>query len=188
MRTLRVLSTVDIARLSPPSWSRTVPVSIQAQNDGSYPVGSVDVEGADTNKIHDTIDGRLWFFTENVYDVAHGYQSPVGDGTTEHWFQIDFGTPTTVASSEIAFLDASDQAIAVPVDYRIETYVNDAWVKVSNPVYDTAVANGITHASWTAATVNLTRLVYTPPSGSAVRIVDWKVYDTLVSATSTVCS
>ncbi|KAK6217777.1 hypothetical protein LQW54_003286 [Pestalotiopsis sp. IQ-011] len=180
--------TVDIERLSPPTWARSAPVSIQAQNDGSYPVGSVDVEGADTNKIHDTIDGRLWFFTETEYDVAHGYQSPVGDGVTEHWFQIDFGTATTVASAEIAFLDASDQSITVPLDYRIEVYIDDAWVKVTSPSYDEAVANGVTHASWTAASANLIRLVYTPQADFAVRIINWKVYDTLVTDSSTVCT
>lgn len=180
--------TVDVERLSPPVWTQPTAVSIQAQDDGSYPVGTVSEAGADTGKIHDTIDGRTFFFNETDYYVAHGYETSVGDGSTEYWFQIDFGSDTTIMSSEIAFFEDTAQAVATPLNYTIQVYQGDSWVEVTDPVYGDPVASGITYASWASTAATFIRMVFVPQSGYAVRLVEWKVFDDLVSDDSTSCS
>ncbi|KAJ3578129.1 hypothetical protein NPX13_g2433 [Xylaria arbuscula] len=167
--TLERLS-VDITRQAPPKPIAPIAKSIQLQNfdvyaDGpAYPVGSVSVSGADSNKVQDAIDGRIWFFQEptDTYTISHGWQTPDGDGS-EVWYMIDF--------------------VGVPESYRIEVNSASGWQAVANPVTPSIIENGITWISWGTVDTSQIRLVFTPPLGSPSRLVEWKVYSDLVDGT-----
>ncbi|EPS35615.1 hypothetical protein H072_10982 [Dactylellina haptotyla CBS 200.50] len=135
---------------SAPAITRPIAKSIQLQADTPYPKVLVSVGGADVNRVHDVIDGRIWFFPET--EGTNGWDSPTGG--SEVWYQIDFGSSTATRTG-------------VEKD-------------VSSPVYTSAVANGITRASWTSVSVNQIRIAFTPKSGMKVRLVEFKFFSDLV--------
>ncbi|KAF3919603.1 hypothetical protein ABW20_dc0103764 [Dactylellina cionopaga] len=167
---------VNISGKSAPAITKPICKSVQLQVDTAYPKGTVSVSGADVNRVHDAIDGRIWFFPET--EVANGWDSP--SGGSEVWYQIDFGTSTATRSAEIAFFSDSSLGFDVPSAYRIQVN-SGSWKDASSPVYATAVANGITRASWTQVSVNQIRIAFTPKSGKKVRLVEFKVFSELVS-------
>ena len=179
---------VDITRQAPPQPISPIAKSIQLQNfdlyaDGpAYPVGSVSVLGADSYKVQDAIDGRIWFFLEptDTYTISHGWQTPTGDGS-EVWYMIDFGADTAVTSGLLAFF--ANDAVGVPESYRIEVNLASGWQAVTSPVTPSIIENGITWISWEKVITNQIRLVFTPPVGSPSRLVEWKVYSDLVDGT-----
>ncbi|KAI3327100.1 six-hairpin glycosidase [Xylariaceae sp. AK1471] len=180
---------VQIPRKSPPRPFAPIAKSVQLQNkalyaDGpAYPVGSVSVAGADSYKVQDAIDGRIWFFPKptDTYTISHGWQTPAGDGSTEVWYMVDFGANTSVRSCELAFF--TGEGVGAPASYWVEVKANNAWQAVSQPVYPPIVANGITWASWSTVNTSQIRLVFTPPKGLASRLVEWKVFSELVDGT-----
>jgi hypothetical protein len=185
--TLKRLS-VPITRKAPPAPLKPIAKSIQLQNKNlyaagpAYPVGSVSVSGADPAKVQDAIDGRVWFFAKptDTYTISHGWQTPVGDGTTSVWYMVDFGAVTKVTSSELAFF--AGEGVGVPASYRVEAKSTDGtWKEVSQAVYPKIVENGITWASWATVNASQIRLVFTPPKGLAARLVEWKVFGELVN-------
>ncbi|KAI1434155.1 six-hairpin glycosidase [Xylaria sp. CBS 124048] len=186
--TLQRLS-VPVTRKQPPQPFAPIAKSVQLQNkdvyaDGpAYPVGSVSVSGADSNKVQDAIDGRIWFFAQptDTYTISHGWQTPVGDGS-EVWYMVDFGGATNVTSCELAFF--AGQGVDVPTSYRVEVNGGDeTWTAVVNPVYPDLVANGVVWASWSTVNATRIRLVFTPPDSLASRLVEWKVFSELVDGT-----
>ncbi|KAI1314235.1 six-hairpin glycosidase [Xylaria venustula] len=178
---------VNITRQAPPQPLAPIAKSIQLQNlevyDGpAYPVGSVSVSGADSNKVQDAIDGRIWFFQKptDTYTISHGWETPVGAGS-EVWYMIDFGTSIPTTSGLLAFF--ANATIKVPDSYRIEANTSSGWQAVANPVAPKIVENGITWTSWKTVNARQIRLVFTPPTGSPSRLVEWKVYSDLVNGT-----
>lgn len=166
--------TTAITSAAPPAIHRPIAKSVQLQSSSAYPVGSVSVEGADAEQIHDAIDGRVWFWPE----LVNGYDSATGDGETSQWYAVDFGSQTAVDRAEIAFYQDSDGGTyAVPASYRVQ-YVDSsgAWVNVTASIQDAALANGITNVEWTSVTTQVVRLVFVPPSGTRVRLVEFKVF------------
>lgn len=182
----RLVSAIDAA--TPNTIDRPLAKSVQWQSDSTYPVGNASVAGADTEQIHDAIDGRVWFWT----DIVNGYDSAVGDGTTSQWFSVDFGAQTDISRAEVAFYEGSQPGtytyadgtyaavngtFAVPVSYYVQ-YQNDSgvWTNVTTAVSDAALANGITNVAWASVTTTSVRLVFTPASDTQVRLVEFKVF------------
>lgn len=179
-------TSVPITRTAPPQPLEPISKSIQLQNFATYPdapaypVGSVSVADADPNKVQDAIDGRIWFFAlpTDTYTISHGWQTPTGTGDSV-WYMIDFGGDTVTTSCELAWFEGD--GVDVPVSYSVEANVSGDWVSVSDPVYPDLVANGITYASWSSVTTTQLRLVFTPPTSLASRLVEWKVFSNLVT-------
>lgn len=182
----RLVSAIGVA--TPNVIESPLAKSVQLQSSSTYPVGNVSVVGADVEQIHDAIDGRVWFWT----DIVNGYDSAVGDGTTSQWFSVDFGAQTSIGRAELAFYQGSQPGtytyadgtfaavngtFAVPVSYFVQYQSSSGvWTNVTTSVEDAALANGITNVAWTAVTTNLVRLVFTPASGTQVRLVEFKVF------------
>ena len=164
---------VTIANKANPTVERPIAKSIQLQTSTLYPVGNVSVANASVERVHDTIDGRIWFFTET--EVANGWETPAGN-SSEQWYQINFGTSTETSNAEIAFFSNEAQGFDVPANYSIQVNEGLGWAVVSDAALDTPVANGITTASWTSATASLIRILLTPQDGKQVRLVEFKVY------------
>jgi len=184
---------VSVLRKTPPLPRAPVAKSIQLQPTSEtsiYPVGSVSVDNADANKVQDAIDGRVWFFPQptDTYTISHGWQTPIGsvfesESESESvWYMIDFGTNTVVRSCELAFF--SGDGVDVPASYRVEILTGEnSWRAVDGPTYPDIMANGVTWASWDEVTTSKIRLVFAPPAGKAVRLVEWKVFSELVDGT-----
>ncbi|KAI0871597.1 six-hairpin glycosidase [Hypoxylon argillaceum] len=178
---------VPVTRRAPPKPLAPIAKSIQLQNlavnpGPAYPVGSVSVAGADSNKVQDAIDGRIWFFQQptDTYTISHGWQTPTGDGS-EVWYMVNFGASTTVSSGLLAFF--ANDAVGVPKSYRIEVNTTSGWQAVANPQTPAIIENGITWTSWKAVTTSQIRLVFTPPVGLPSRLVEWRLYSEFVNGT-----
>lgn len=168
----RLMSAISSA--IPPPINKPIAKSIQLQEYTTYPVGSVSVENADTEQIHDAIDGRLWFWTQ----IVNGYNSATGDGVTAQWYAIDFGSQTSIDRAEIAFYQGSDDGTyAVPASYYVQYKDSSGlWANVTTSTQDDALANGITNVEWTSVTTQAVRLVFVPQFGTQVRLVELKVF------------
>lgn len=164
---------VTISRVSPPAISRPIAKSIQLNSTTSYPKGSVSATNVSDTEIYGSIDGRIWFFPET--DVANGWSTSAGNGS-DLWYQIDFGTSTSVSNAEIAFFADSDQGFDVPLAYSVQIQQNGDWADVESANYSSPVANGITVASWSGVDTNLIRLVFSPKDGVKVRLVEFKIF------------
>jgi len=173
--------TVDIARQAAPAYESPVAKSIQLNATYEFPHGNVSEPNADINRVHDVIDGRIWFYPE----IVNGWDTPVNDAQ-EVWYQIDFGQETELTRAEIAFM--AGVGYDVPAEYRIQVASgggdsddggvdDDAFEDISGAKYDEPVANGITHVSWnTTVTASLARLVFTPRPTGSVRLVEFKLF------------
>jgi hypothetical protein len=164
--------TVPLSRIAPAPINRRIAKSIQLNSTAAYPRGNVSVRGVDAKTIYGSIDGRIWFYPET--DVANGWSTPLGNGT-EVWFQIDFGTDTSISAAELAFFADKVQGFDVPETYRVQAASGDSWADVSEAKYGKAVANGITDVEWSEVKSSKVRLVFTPKSGKKVRLVEFKV-------------
>ncbi|KAK3935338.1 six-hairpin glycosidase [Diplogelasinospora grovesii] len=184
--TLTRLTVSNFAGKAPAAISRPVAVSVQVLPRGSsavnttYPVGSTSVSpDPNVNSVHDAIDGRIMFYPET--DAANGWDSPVGG--QQVWYQVDFGKATRLQSAEIAFFADASQSNVAPKSYTVQTLNgNNKWVDVGAAKYAAPVANGITWASWAPVTANKTRILFTPPAGNRVRLVEFKLFSELVTA------
>lgn len=136
---------------------------------GAYPKPSASVN-ADPERLHQAVDGRVWFFPE----LANGWTTQ-GSHAAEDWFAVAFGRPTTVSSAELAF-GGDANAFAAPSAYRIEVLRNGAWSELKGAVYGAPVANGVTQARWAPATADALRVVLRAAPGRAVRLVELKVF------------
>ena len=125
---------------------------------------------ADPERLHQAVDGRVWFFPE----IAKGWTTE-GSLSAEDWFAVEFGRPTPLSSAELAFGgDAS--TFAAPSAYRIEVLQNGAWTEPKATVYGAAIANGVTQARWAPTLADAVRLVLRAAPGRAVRLVELKVF------------
>ncbi|MCO5590107.1 hypothetical protein L7F22_044076 [Adiantum nelumboides] len=133
------------------SIDRPSAISVQLQESSSYPRGSVSSNTGDNAKIHDAIDGRIWFTSE----LANGWES---DTNSNQWYAIELGnndgsaaSNRTISRAEIAWF-ADENEFSAPVSYTIETSTSNQgpWTAIPNVQQDTPLANGITHARWTS--------------------------------------
>lgn len=164
---------VPLSRIAPAAITRKIAKSIKLSSDTEFPTGSASESGVDPVSLYGAIDGRIWFFPET--DVANGWSTSQGNGT-EVWFQVDFGSSTTVSSADIAFFANADQGLDVPTDYRIQAAIGESWIDLSDPSYAEPVANGITEASWSETNTQKVRIVFRPKDGQKVRLVEFKIF------------
>ncbi len=158
--------TVPITRLNPPEPVRPVARSVQLVR-GQFPKGSASGT-ADSEKIHDAIDGRVWFFPEfpNGWD-ADASRAP-------QWFAIDFGKSIRVSRAEIAFF-ADGKTFAAPRSYRLQVHSAGRWQDIA--VAGTqAIANGIIQRAWGATDADRVRLIVRQQPGKRSRLVELKIF------------
>lgn len=75
------------------------------------------IPNTNPERIHDAIDGRVFFFPET--EVADGWDTPVGDGS-EVWYQVGLGAETEIGRAEIAFFADEEQGFDVPERDRFQ--------------------------------------------------------------------
>lgn len=159
------------------SIDRPSAISVQLQESSSYPRGSVSSNTGDNAKIHDAIDGRIWFTSE----LANGWES---DTNSNQWYAIELGnndgsaaSNRTISRAEIAWF-ADENEFSAPVSYTIETSTSNQgpWTAIPNVQQDTPLANGITHARWTSFDAGNVRLSFTLPSGKRSRLTEFKLF------------
>ena len=158
--------TVPIARVAPPAIARPIARSVQLVR-GSYPLPSASV-AADPEALHDAVDGRIWFFPEQV----NGWSTPISSAPS--WFAIDLGTPTRLDRAELAFF-ADSAAFAAPAAYRMQTWDGTDWRDLPATA-QAPVANGITHVRWPALTTSKVRIMLDGQPGKRMRLVEAKLF------------
>ncbi|EOA85281.1 hypothetical protein ACJQWK_07263 [Exserohilum turcicum] len=168
--------TLPLNRARAPALMTTrIAKSIQLNSTTAYPRGTTSVANSTTDLTYPAIDGRIWFYTEP--DAANGWDTPVSTDGTDVWFEIDFGQPVATSSAELAFFENETQGFAAPSKYRIEVPgEGGVWANVQGAKLASVLANGITDAEWTGVQTDKVRVVFTPKTGSKVRLVEFKVY------------
>lgn len=164
--------TAPITSADAPAINRSqIAKSVQLQR-GQTPSGSAS-SGTDAENLHDAIDGRVWFFAE----VANGWNSDATSAASTQFYSIDFGGATSLTGCELAFYDDGD-TFAVPTDYDILRYDNDAWVKIQGDgaFGDAALANGITRVSWPELSTTQLRVSFPQAAGKRTRLVEFKAF------------
>jgi hypothetical protein len=159
--------TVPIAGKAAPSYARPVDLAVQLVR-GKYPKGTAS-SNADSENVHDAIDGRVWFFPE----LPNGWSS--APSPAQQWYMVDFGKPTRVSRAELAFFEDAVR-YAAPDSYRIQTMVGDEWRDIQASPATNAVANGITHVQWPAVTTTKVRILFRQRAGRASRLVEFKLF------------
>lgn len=142
--------------------------SIQLRR-GQFPSGSAS-SGQDAERIHDALDGRVWFYPE----LPNGWDSDATDADSQQWFAIDFGSATELTGCELAFFDDGSE-FSVPASYDIEQLIDGNWVKIVGQG-DQIVANGITNVSWDSLTTNSLRVSFPQAAGKRTRLVEIKAF------------
>ncbi|MGN6374913.1 MAG: MGH1-like glycoside hydrolase domain-containing protein [Sphingomonas sp.] len=152
---------LPLARKANPPIAREFDRAVQLVR-GDYPRASAS-SGTDPEKLHDAIDGRLWFYPE----LPNGWDSAAG--TTPQWYQIDFGKPVTLSAAKLAFF-ADAATYAAPVKVTIEYRDGDAWRPLGAAP---ALANGVTRFAWRPREVTRLRAVMQPRDGKAIRLAEF---------------
>lgn len=157
---------VPLLRVQPAPIVRPINRAVQLVR-GDFPRAEAS-SNTDPEALHDAIDGRVWFYPE----LANGWSST--PSPAKQWFAIDLGRPHRVERAELAFF-ADGGTFAAPSRYRIQVMTPDGWqdlVSAGGP----AVANGITHARWSAVEIRQVRVVFDQPAGFATRLVELKLF------------
>lgn len=163
--TLRRL-TVPIDRAPVPAYARPINRAVQLVR-GMFPKGQAS-SNADTENVHDAIDGRLWFFP----DLPNGWSSaPSGK---EQWYAVDLGEPARLARAELAFFD-DRKTHAVPGALRLQAWTGQEWRDLTASRVK-PVPNGITHVDWPETTASRVRVVMRQRPGRAIRLVEFKLF------------
>ena len=157
---------VPMTRQIMPESARRIARSVQLVR-GEFPKGSAS-SGADPERVHDAIDGRIWFFPE----LPNGWDSAAS--TEPQWFTIDFGKPVPLSGAELAFFADSAQ-FAAPEHYRLQIQTKAGWRDLPMDA-GPAVANGITIANWPVVTTDRVRLIVRQPAGKRTRLVEFKLF------------
>jgi hypothetical protein len=162
--------TAPIDQLPLPPVTRDVDLAVNLVGDG-FPQPSASVNGDDRKALRQSIDGRMWFFPE----IQEGWTTQ-GASATPQWYALDFGTPTTIASSQISFLDDATH-FAAPASYAIQYFKDGAWHAVGSKPVGKPLANGVNALRWAPVTARRFRVLFSPPAGQrAVRLLEWKLY------------
>jgi hypothetical protein len=159
-----------LSKTSAPAINRTrVAKSIQLVR-GNYPRGSASSGGGNAERIHDALDGRVWFWPE----LPNGWDSDATSVGSTQWYTIDFGAATQLAGCELAFY-ADGNEFVLPATYDIQRLENGNWVKIYGNG-DQLVANGITNVSWQTVTTNQLRVAFPQAAGKRTRLVEFKAF------------
>jgi len=136
---------------------------------GAWPKPRASVND-DPASLHQSLDGRVWFFGE----APNGWTT-AGSSAAEDWLAVDFGRPTTLSAAELDF-GGDSKTFAAPRAYRIEVLRNGAWTRPPGVSQGAAVENGPTRVSWAPVEASAVRVVAQPAPGRAVRLVELKVF------------
>lgn len=161
----------NVARAAAAPLDTRVTKSILLQRGSSqYPAGSAS-SGTNPDRVADAIDGRTWFFPQ----LLHGWWSDKVANDSEQWYTVDFGpNGVDVSGAEIAlYVDSGD--FALPTDYVISEYVNNAWAKIEGEG-ERLVANGITNVKWSTRKASQIRVSFSVPANKSVHLMEFKVY------------
>ena len=162
-------TTANVARKAAPAIVRVNSTkSVQLDRD-NYPKGSASSNNGDTERVHDAIDGRVWFFPEE----PNGWDSAATSADSQQWYTIDFGQSTTLVGCQLAFY--ADNNFAVPQWYDIQQLVNGNWVKIYG-YGETVIGNGITNVQWNAVNTNQLRVLFGQPANKQTRLVEFKAF------------
>ncbi|KAK4499743.1 hypothetical protein PRZ48_007929 [Zasmidium cellare] len=159
--------TADIPAASAPAIERRIAKSIQLVR-GDFPKGSAS-SGNDTERIHDAIDGGVWFFPE----LPNGWDSDGTETDSEQWYAIEFASPTEFTGAELAFFANGDD-FALPKDYSIQQFDGSNWVDVWDRPQ--LVENGLTAVEGDSVTTGKIRVAFTQLAGKKTRLVEFKLF------------
>ncbi|KAF2224187.1 Six-hairpin glycosidase-like protein [Elsinoe ampelina] len=160
--------TASIARSSPPAITRRIAKSTQLYRT-DFPKGSAS-SGQNTERIHDAIDGRVWFYPQ----LPNGWESDATTADSTQWYNIDFGSATQVSGAELAFF-TDGSTFDLPTYYDILRYDGSNWIKIYG-FGENLIANGIVNVSWDVLTTNQIRVQFGQKAGKKTRLVEFKVY------------
>ena len=164
--------TATITSASPPAINRSqIAKSVQLTR-GQNPSGSAS-SGTDSENIHDAIDGRVWFMPE----LPNGWNSDAQSGASTQYYNINFGSATTLTGCELYFYDDGNTFLT-PTDYDILRYDGSNFVKIQgNGAFgDRALANGVTKVSWPSLSTTQLRVSFPQAAGKRTRLVEFKAF------------
>lgn len=156
--------TVPVTRIANAPIRRKTNRAVQLVR-GQFPKGSAS-SNDDPEKLHDAIDGRLWFYPE----LPNGWDSAVS--SREQWYAVDFGKAEELGSAELAFFEGGG-GYAAPRNVTLQYREQNGWRIVASA---TPVGNGVTRLQWPRRRVERIRAVMTPSPGKAIRLVELKVF------------
>ncbi|KQM13378.1 MGH1-like glycoside hydrolase domain-containing protein [Novosphingobium sp. Leaf2] len=133
---------------------------------GGYPRPDAS-SGIDAEKLHDGIDGRMWFYPE----LPNGWDSAVS--SKPQWYTVDFGKTVTLARAELAFF-ADDRTFEAPRTVFVEVFQGGRWRKVA--ANTAPLANGITELGWPAVQADRIRVTMAPTANRAIRLAEFKAF------------
>lgn len=157
---------VPLTRAAPAPIARPINLAVQLVR-GTFPKPSASGT-ADAEALHDAIDGRVWFYPEK----SNGWSSE--PSPTQQWFAVDLGRAKRIQRAELAFF-ADGKRFAAPKAYRLQAKTADGWRDLPAKA-DPPLANGITHARWSAVETSAIRLLIDQPAGRATRLVELKLF------------
>jgi hypothetical protein len=119
-----VASRMDLGRLVVPVPAAANPTIVRplaqsislVRSDFPKPTAS---SGIDAERLHQGIDGRVWFMPE----LPNGWESTGTD--RDEWFAVDFGKAVMLSRAEISFVAAG--AFAAPDSYALEYQAAGQW-------------------------------------------------------------
>lgn len=157
---------VPLRRVALPTIDRPIDRAVQLVR-GRFPKGSAST-GTDAEKVHDAIDGRVWFMPE----LGNGWSS--APTPAQQWYAVDLGKPISLSRAELAFF-ADGGRYAAPKAYRMQAWIGGAWRDLRGRA-DAPLANGITHARWKAMTTSKVRVTFDLQPNRAMRLVELKLF------------
>ncbi|VWX51478.1 glycosyl hydrolase family 65 protein [Novosphingobium sp. 9U] len=166
-----VASRGDLGRLQVPlARKRNVPImreenlAVQLVRAG-YPRPSAS-SGADPEKLHDAVDGRVWFYPE----LPNGWDS---DATPkQQWYALDFAKAVSVGRVGLAFYE-DGKRFSAPKRVSIELWQGGQWRSVDEAK---PVANGVTSLRWPVTSTTRLRVRMLPSGRDAIRLVELKAF------------
>lgn len=132
-----------------------------------YPKASAS-SGTDPEKLHDAIDGRVWFFPE----VPNGWDSTSTE--TSEWVEVDLGKLVPVNRAELSFF--ANGKIAAPRSYALQYWSQGQWRDVPQRQPLSTMANTILSVDWPPITTDRVRIMIEKKTGFQVRLVEFKLF------------
>ncbi|TKX20774.1 F5/8 type C domain-containing protein [Elsinoe australis] len=160
--------TAPISRGTPSAITRRIAKSTQLYRT-DFPKGSVS-SGQDAERIHDAIDGRVWFYPEQ----PQGWDSDATPEDSDQWYTIDFGAPTQVSAAELAFFVDGDD-FDLPTYYDILRYDGTNWIKIYG-FGENLIGNGIVNVNWDELTTNQIRVQFGQKANKRTRLAEFKIF------------
>ncbi|WP_267388442.1 discoidin domain-containing protein [Sphingomonas sp. GC_Shp_3] len=123
--------------------------------------------GTDPERLHQGIDGRVWFMPE----LPNGWEST--GATRDEWFAVDFGKPVTLTRAELSFFAGG--AFAAPDSYALEYQADGQWRPL--PTQRGAPrANATAAVTFQPVRTTAVRLVIRKAPGAQVRLAEIKLF------------